>query len=204
MKHVTLSVLAMMAISSMGFAGGGTAPVVEPVVTIPAGEEAAKPNGFYAGIGLSVVIAYEDKGSFFDHEAGQERTGDVTLLGGYEFNPYIAVEARYMNSFTHDDMLDRNLWGVYVKPQYPITEELNVYGLLGYGSFELDGKNGSGIDIDEDGFQWGAGISYDITDNIVLFVDYLNIANDLDVDLFFNPSVDIDSEAVTVGAIYKF
>jgi len=204
MRKVTLSLLTMVAMSSMGFAGGGFKPAVEPTIVIPVVEETVEHSGIYAGVGISAVITYEDDASFFETKAGQERTGDITLIAGYDFNQYIAVEGRYMTSFTHEDILERNLWGVYVKPQYPIMEDLKVYALLGYGSFQLDGINGSGIDIDEDGFQWGIGTSYDVTENISIFVDYLSIATDIEVDSFIGSNVEIDSDAVTVGLLYKF
>ncbi len=204
MRKTTLSLLTMVAMSSIGFAGGDFKSAVEPVVVIPVVEETVDHSGIYAGLGISAVIAYEGDGSFFESKDGQERTGDITFIAGYDFNQYIAVEGRYMTSFTHEDILERSLWGVYVKPQYPIMEELKVYALLGYGAFQLEGINGSGIDIDEDGFQWGVGTSYEVTENISIFVDYLNIAKDMEVGAFINPSVEIDSDAITVGAIYKF
>ncbi len=204
MRKTTLSLLTMVAMSNIGFAGGDIQPAVEPEVVVPVVEETVDHSGIYAGLGISAVIAYEADGSFFDNKDGQDRTGDITLIAGYDFNQYIAVEGRYMTSMVHEDILERSLWGVYVKPQYPLMEELKVYGLLGYGGFQLDGIKGSGIDIDDNGFQWGVGTSYKVTEDISIFVDYLNIAKDVEVDRFVRPNVDIDSDAITVGAIYKF
>lgn len=204
MRKITLSLLTMVAMSSIGFAGGDFKTAVEPVVIIPAVEETVDQSGLYVGLGISAVITYEEDGSFFETQDGQDRTGDVALIAGYDFNQYIAVEGRYMTSFTHEDYSERSSWGVYVKPQYPVMEELKVYALLGYGGLQLDGINSSGIDIDEDGFQWGIGTSYEMTENISIFVDYLNIAKDMEVDRFVRPNVEIDSDAITVGAIYKF
>jgi len=202
MKKVTRTLLSMMVISNLSFAGGDFTEAVEPVVTVPVVE--VNDAGFYLGLGIAAVITYEEAGSFFDPELGQERTGDLALLAGYDFNKYIAIEARYMTTVVHDDILDRTFWAVYVKPQYPVTEDFNIYGLLGYGNYQLDGKNGSGIDIDENGFQWGLGASYEVVEDISIFIDYISIAKGVDVPLFINTNIDIDSDAVTIGMTYKF
>ncbi|HHD79550.1 MAG TPA: porin family protein [Epsilonproteobacteria bacterium] len=202
MKKVKLAILAILTISTFAIAGKNTSVVLDPVIEVP---DLAKKHqsGLYLGIGISAVITYEDESSFFDPKVGQDRTGDVTLLAGYDFNPYVSVEGRYMTSFTHDERFERDLWGIYVKPQYPILDELKVYGLLGYGAYELNGKNNA-IDIDENGFQWGAGVSYEVVDNISIFADYLKISNDVETNGFFTFPANISSEAVTVGMIYTF
>ncbi|PHS34407.1 MAG: hypothetical protein COA92_00480 [Sulfurovum sp.] len=204
MKKVTRTLLAMMAVSNISFAGGDFTEAVEPVVVVPVAE--VDHSGFYLGIGLSAVLAYEDGVSrnYFKHVSGQERTGDLALLAGYDFNEYIAVEARYLTTFTHDDILERTMWSVYVKPQYPVTEEFSIYALLGYGDYQLDGVNNSGIDIDESGFQWGLGASYEVIEDFYMFVDYIFVADNVDVPLFFNPNVSISSDAITAGVTYKF
>ena len=200
MKQITLSLVAMIAMSSFSMAGGGESPVVEPVTVIPAIDQSA----LYVGIGLSAVSNRESGLNFFDVKAGQDRTGDITLLAGYEFNPYIALEGRYMNSITQEDILERDSWGIYVKPQYPVTEAMNIYALLGYGGFNADGINGANINVDDTGFQWGLGGSYDFTEHISLFADYVNIANDVSVPSFITAPADVSSDAVTVGVNYKF
>ncbi|HHD78484.1 MAG TPA: porin family protein [Epsilonproteobacteria bacterium] len=200
MKQTTLSLVAMIAMSSFGMAGGGESPVVEPVTVIPAIDQSA----LYVGIGLSAVSNREAGLNFFDNKAGQDRTGDVTLLAGYEFNPYIALEGRYMTSFTQEDILERDSWGIYVKPQYPMTETINIYALLGYGGFNANGINGANINVDDTGFQWGLGGSYDFTEHILVFVDYVNIANDVGASSFITAPADVSSDAVTIGVNYKF
>jgi len=200
MKQITLSLVAMIAMSSLSMAGGGESPVVEPVTVIPAIDQSA----LYVGIGLSAVSNRESGLNFFDNKAGQDRTGDITLLAGYEFNPYIAIEGRYMNSITQEDILERDSWGIYVKPQYPVTEDINIYALLGYGGFNADGINGATINIDETGFQWGLGTSYDYTEHVSLFADYVNIVNDVSVSSFITAPANVSSDAVTVGVNYKF
>jgi len=203
MKKIMLSIFAIVGLSSLATAGGGYSPAVEPIVEVPEVSEIDH-SGSYIGLGVSAVITYEDDSSFFNSKVRQERTGDIALIGGYDFNQYIGVEGRYMTSFTHEDRIERDLWAVYVKPQYPVMEELNVYALLGYGNFQLEGINGNNIDIDESGFQWGVGVSYEVTENISIFADYVKIANDVGTDGFVTFPAEISSDAVTVGVIYHF
>ena len=204
MKNITLSVLVMMAIGNISYAGGDIAPVVEPEVTVPAINESVSESGFYVGLGVSAVSTRESGLDFFSEKEGQDRTGDITLLAGYDFNQYIAVEGRYMVSVTEEDILERSSWGIYVKPQYPIYEDFKVYALLGYGGFDADGIDGSTVNVDETSFQWGIGASYEVMDNISIFVDYLNIANDVETTTFITSPSDVDSDAITVGMTYKF
>ncbi len=204
MKSVGLSVLAMMAISNVSFAGGDFTKPVEPEILIPVVDDSV--SGFYVGLGLSAVSTRESSLDFSSVENGQDRTGDIVLLAGYDFNEYLAVEGRYMTSIAEEDILDRTSWGIFAKPQYPVTEDFKVYGLLGYGGFDASGTNHSGLNIDADdtGFQWGLGVSYEVFDGVSVFADYLNIARDVTTTAFVTPNVDIDSDAFTVGVTYHF
>jgi opacity protein-like surface antigen len=59
---------------------------------------------------------------------------------------------------------------------YPVTEDINIYGLLGYASASYDVSPAS-LD-DKDGFSWGAGLEYTFSNNIKLFADYASIYQD--------------------------
>ncbi len=200
MKKMTLSLLTIVSLNTVLMAGADVAPVVEPVSIIPEVSSGA----FYVGLGISAVSNREGSLDFFEVTNGQDRTGDISLLAGYEFNPYIALEGRYMTSITEEDILDRSSWGIYAKPQYPVTDDVKVYALLGYGGFEAEGISGANIDVDETGFQWGFGASYDMTEHISLFADYLNIANDVRATSYISAPADVSSDAITLGVIYKF
>lgn len=95
---------------------------------------------------------------------------------------------------------------------YPVTDALDLYALLGYGSTEYDvttthdGIKGS-LAISFDGFSWGLGISYAFTENISIFVDYTRMYDDT-TDyvtprghaLNFDDTIDI----VNIGLTYSF
>ena len=77
-----------------------------------------------------------------------ENFGAFMIDAGYKFNPYIAVEGRYSfgisssndlgwtNGLNSDITVDS--WGLYVKPMYPVTDAMNIYALLGYGSTDAN------------------------------------------------------------------
>ena len=206
MKRIVLSVAVMR---SSAFAGGGfkdVEPAVEPVIAVVVEEV----SPFYVGLGLSAVSTRDGDLNFFDGEAGQDRTGDILVMAGYEFNQYVAVEGRYMTSITDEDVITRDSWGIYVKPQYPATEDFTLYALLGYGGLTVDGKGSALIprnrsDVDDTGFQWGLGASYAIIENVSIFADYVSIATDMDADIFMGSLLkEVSSDAFTLGVTYNF
>jgi len=200
MKKITLSALAVVALTSFGFAGGDIEPVSTPMVM-----EEMSTNSFYVGAGVAVVSAREATTSlsFFDGENGQDRLGNLTLLAGYNYNQYIAAEARYTTSVAYDDGMDMNAWSLFVKPQYPVSDAFSIYALLGFGGVSLDGgTNLNPMDVDDTGFQWGLGLSYAVTNNVDLFIDYTSLANDME-DVYYY-GLEYDTDALTLGMTYSF
>lgn len=121
-------------------------------------------SSFYLGIGFSTAnfkacdgdCTYEDK------------TYGGILRAGYDFNEYIGIEARVLRTF-----LDKGPFGgaplqhmgIYVKPQYPLGDRFNIYGLLGYGYTENLGNGARLSYFDSDyGFSVGLGMEYDLSD----------------------------------------
>ena len=200
MKKFTLSLAALAVISTFASAGGDIAPV-EPVVEVPVPVDV---SGFYIGVAYSAVNVssdYEGQNINDSWEGTYEEDYDAVMLQlGYTINKYFAVEGRYWKSNgdvewsnegngnysgagfntwkasgSYDDA-EFEAWGLYAKPMYPITEALDVYALLGYGNNTL---SYDGIDaLDENGFQWGLGASYDFTDHFSLFADYVHMHTD--------------------------
>lgn len=202
MNKIVLSVWAVMAMSSLGFAGGDmkdVEPAIEPVVVV---EE--EKSGLYAGFGLAAVSTRDAEVSVdWGGTDRQDRLWNVSILAGYDFNEYIAVEGRYTTSFSHEDRVEMSGWSLFAKPQYPVSENFSVYALLGYGGVTLDGINGYIVDVDDTGFQWGLGASYQVMENASFFVDYTFPANDMD-GLYFNGAVKVDVDAFTLGVNYHF
>ena len=175
MKNITMSIVALLAMNTMAFAGGDIAPV-EPEITVP--EVAESTGSFYVGAGYSYMNA--DVDGFADNDSDA-----VLLLAGYNFNQYFALEARYAGI---TDNLEN--YGIYAKPMYPFGP-MSVYGLLGYGETSDDFDS-------ESGFQWGLGANYAVTEQIGVFADYTNLYDD---DF---AGVDATVDSINVGMTYKF
>jgi opacity protein-like surface antigen len=204
MKKIVSSI-ALLAVASNVLIAGGDFEVVEPSINIPEKEvvvieDEVKYNGFYAGGGLNHMRM---------SEAVTSSGYGITLIGGYYFNQYIGLEARYMKTLsdldidssrpiiTTSDTLENV--GLYVKPMYSITTGLSFYGLAGYGQSTYCNASG---DYSENGFQWGLGAKYELANGVGLFVDYLDIYDD---DNFDGLNVtDVQFSATTVGATYTF
>lgn len=207
MKKTLLSVWTVVALSSVGFAGGdmqNVEPAIEPVIeTIDI--VAVDESGFYAGISLAAVSTRDaDISVDWGSTDRQDRLGNFSFIGGYDFNEYFAVEGRYTISFTHDDQTKMKGWSLFAKPQYPVSKDISVYALLGYGGVTLDGVNNYLVDYDDTGFQWGLGASYKFMEDFSLFADYTFPANDMDGSYQGSDTVKLDVDAFTVGINYHF
>ena len=110
------------------------------------------------------------------------------LDAGYKFNQYVAVEGRYWSGInSSNDLAWRtginsditvDAWGVYLKPMFPVSNGLNIYGLLGYGSADATYEPNNNLSITSDsvsGFSWGVGAEYAFTNNWSVFIDYTSI-----------------------------
>jgi len=162
-KSILILSFVMTTLSTTLFAGGkGVILASAPVAPI----ETIDPSPWYLGVGL--VWA---KLSGCNLQPGCEYE-DVTygamVRGGYEYNQYFGVEARYIRTFLDEGPFGGTPLahaGIFFKPQYPVSENINFYGLLGYGYTENLG-NGARLDyFDSDwGFSAGVGIEYDLSD----------------------------------------
>ena len=202
MKTTTLSLISILALSRLAFAGGDIAPVEEPVIVAPVIDNSA----FYLGLGIGDATVNDD----FTSEEFSATT--LMLQAGYQYNQYVAVEGRYTfavntdytpgntTASSSDYDGDFSSWGVYVKPMYPIGD-FTLYALLGYGGVMLDDLVGG--DAYEDGFQWGLGAGYAFSEQISIFVDYVSLYDDTGFD-YRAQFDDVDSDTWTVGMSYKF
>ena len=91
------------------------------------------------------------------------------------------------------------LTGIYGKANLPLTERLNAYARAGYAYVDLDASVGTpgGVDINvedsADGPAFGAGMSYDLSENLYLKGDYTYYSFD-----------STDTSGVMLGVGYKF
>jgi len=238
MKKFTLSVVAALAMGSFALAGGDIAPM-EPQVVVPA--PVVDDSGFYVGIAYSAQRYNNDyDGWEYDpfpdlyEWSGEEEIdyNGIMAQAGYKFNKYIALEGRYWWSLGNGDYSDKGsqtlnglpdtawdydadygdelrAWGIYVKPMFPVTEQFDIYALLGYGNVQLEDDFGEWLD--ESDFQWGIGASYEFTENLSIFVDYVRLYDDdstrtwaTALDVYGEENWDEEVYTINVGLTYKF
>jgi len=204
MKKIVFSFVSVLALSGLSYAGGDIAPV-EPVVEAPV--PVVDSSGFYAGIGYGYFNQTAD--DIILSTDIEVEANSVLFQAGYQYNQYVAFEGRYwvgaggIDQTPNDVDGDFDAWGLYVKPMYPVTEAFDIYALLGYADTTVDYD--SSWKWDTDGFSWGIGAQYAITDNILLFADYVSMASDDVVEINGrNVDSDIDLYTVNFGVTYKF
>ncbi len=214
MKKIILSLVAM---SSLGFAEGALIPVVEDEID---------EKGLYVGAGISAMSVRDTSVAMniFAVTGGQDRLCNAALLAGYAINDYLSLEGRYAFSVSGEDVIKmNNQWGLFVKPMYKFENDEDrregnnyfaVYTLLGYGGIEINGTNHTLTHVDGTGFQWGLGFSYTFRetshegnykykDNWSVYAEYVNVGNAMD-GLNFTGATEVDTDAFTVGVMYKF
>jgi len=162
-KSILILSFVMSILSTTLFAGGkGVVIASTPVASI----ETIDPSPWYLGAGIvwaklsgceiNPTCEYEDV------------TYGAMLRGGYDYNQYLGIEARYIRTFLDEGPFGGTPlehMGIYLKPQYPVSERVNAYALLGYGYTKNLG-NGARLDYFESdsGFSAGLGLEYDLSD----------------------------------------
>jgi len=174
LKYIAVSCLATL-LSTGVYAGGDTTKVtteVEPYVPTPI---VTHDKAFYAGFGVDV-------GEVESYYYGKDAVIGVTGKVGYNFFKYLALEFRGTKGVKDGDHLGLDYsYGLYLKPQYPINEDFNVYGLLGYAQTKITFDNEvafNGISNNytkQNDFTFGVGVDYNLNDNWSLFVDVMRL-----------------------------
>jgi len=153
-----ISLSSIMATSNL-FGGGNIAPVI-PI-------EEVDPNPFYVGVGLLWAGLSRD---CFCPPDQTTRLKDSTWGGiirtGYDYNQYIGLEARALQSSIETDWTDKTThYGIFLKPMMPVGEQINIYALLGYGHTKVKTDDPYLKDkYSYNGFSYGIGIEYDLSD----------------------------------------
>jgi opacity protein-like surface antigen len=202
MKKILMTIAAFSAAVTMAVAGPGVVEAYQPVVDY---------SSAYVGAGFGFGTAEASAGAY-DFEISESQTvNNITLQGGYNFNQYVAVEGRYNIGLDEDvvyadgytDTISVDTLAVFVKPQYPVTAELSVYGLLGYAWNDLNSLDG---DVSVDGFAYGVGAKYEVAENIEIFVDYTSVYDDTETFDTVYGLVDVEEYIynITAGVSYKF
>jgi OOP family OmpA-OmpF porin len=214
MIKIILSLTTAIALTATSYAGSKqVAPVEAEVVPIPA---VINPIPLYIGIGLVAAGLSRDCPCTNDSRLKDMTYGGV-IRAGWDFNEYFGIEARGLKANIEKDFSKTTHYGLYLKPQYHISDAVNIYGLLGYGKTTVDYASGSrSSKLSSSGLSYGAGLEYDFSSDESLG----QYARDFDgqgdqekgwgmwVDfqhLLYNEGVfNTDSNIVTAGMTYDF
>jgi len=162
-KRCMTSLLTVVSMVTSTYAGGNIepeiVPVVEPISVMHT------PTPVYLGVG---VATGRYGSSCSSHCKYSDVTSGVLVRAGYEYNQYIGLEARYIATFFGGASLrgqELQHVGLYVKPTYSLSEDFNMYGLLGYGWTKSTSVGKVKLlTTDESGFSAGLGLEYDLSD----------------------------------------
>ena len=200
-KQMLLSMAALVVIVTESYAGGDMVPIVIPVEPEPTYvNEERMP--VYVGVGF----VWGKYSAECNNCAYEDITYGGMLRGGYDFNDYLGLEARFIKTFLEADPeggQELQHVGIYAKPMIPMGEHLEMYGLLGYGWTQTStGGNGNLTEYDGSGFSAGIGMEVKLSDRSEdgdsyengwgLFLDYQRLIIDEDA-----PDMDVISTGVT-------
>ncbi len=98
----------------------------------------------YVGLGITRT-RYKDS-CYCDTKSGRikvenkDTTYGLTGRVGYDFNQYVGVEARASKTNWKGDGTRVGHIGAFVKPMVPVTDNTNVYGLVGVAKTKTKGS----------------------------------------------------------------
>lgn len=174
-KTVITACVSALLLSTSLYAGGDMKRVnaaVEPYVEVPV---VKSEKYFYAGLGASVAQVE----SYF---YGKDTVKAVTARAGYNFSKYMGVEFRGSKGVSDGCQLGWDYsYGLYLKPQYPVNEDLTLYALLGYAQTKISFDNEvafNGISNNyttQNDFSFGAGAEYKLNESWSLYLDVMRM-----------------------------
>jgi OmpA-OmpF porin, OOP family len=179
---------------------------------------AADDSGFYVGAGLgSFSLQSEaisiDEGDF-EIDTGRDFDGSdfaFKILGGWQWNKYIAFEAEYFDpEIEFDGQLtieaETTGWILSALGIWPLGDSFNLFAKLGFVMWDVEGRGVIKVpdfDIQESGslgsesgtdFAWGLGGTWNFTDHMGVRAEY----QQFELDEFNNVNL------ASASFIYKF
>ncbi len=192
------------------------APVPVPVVVAPAPVPVVPPvigpKNMY--VGLDALC-----GRFETSSGACSCLGALTAKIGYEFNKYIAVEGRVGHGLTaadHDGGGESEMkenYGLYLKPQLPLSESISLFGLAGYAKAKVEstssGTTGLTGVLNEASPSFGLGLEYDVSDSWSVVVEAVRLLHSVE-GTYLNGSGatveedDLNLDTFGFGVNYRF
>lgn len=167
--------------------------IVGAAIAIPA--MAADPlPGIYVGGGIM-------EGTFeIDGVDGDANPTALFARGGYQFNPYLAAEARLGTGLDSDKFHGvkteiENFYGIYAKVGLPTSIGLYPYAMVGLTQGELKASYRNFSDKqDESDVSMGVGLEYLFDRNFSVGLEYMK----------YMDTSDFEISGISLGANYKF
>lgn len=140
-------------------------------------------NNVYFGVGLGYTntpFSNNDLQNDFQASSFKNSAFAFNVFLGKYFNPYFAIEmnlmhpkddAQYANNISsvNKSSIHASLFGVVLRPTWPVTKRVNLYGLAGFGMIIRSSvaiNNITAISPENMAtFLTGAGITYGLTEN---------------------------------------
>lgn len=158
--------------------------------------------GWYAGANLGF---FRGSGGEFD-----DNDNFIELLGGYKFNPFIAVEASYLNFGRFGGEIataDVDGWTIAAVGAYPLMENWNAYAKIGmlFSNVDVQMTDLSASDSDDQLFI-GIGVRYTLLDPISLSLEYNRHRFNVDATEWPEDvgTSSVDMDTFKLGAQYHF
>lgn len=140
----------------------------------------AQAQGLYGEVGYS-MLNYDESSPGINSQI--EPTA-VRGIIGYELNPNLAVETHLSLGLSDDTARVagvsvkgevENSVGLFVKPKVRLGESVELFGRAGVTSTKVSASAGPFSASDRGtGFAYGAGASFNLTQNLSLNADYMN------------------------------
>ena len=208
---LTHSIVAIAALSTLSFAGGDINPVTvfeqEPVVVPVEPVKAPEPapvvapvpaSNFYFGLGATSMKVTQNEDATLGLDKVSDRQTGITARLGYDFMDYLGAELKGTSAVSGADTANGAVKikqiGAYLKPNYDLTDSLNLYGLLGASKVNMSNPTTTANDK-ETGLSYGLGLDYSVSDSFSVFVDVMD---------YLNKSNRNDIYGATLGAAYHF
>jgi len=177
---------------------------------------ADKTGTTYVGAGYTMLTVSPEGGPDFD-------LSSLGVRGGYYFNKYFSVEGRLAFGVGDDSMddsyvdpifglvtgtvtisLDYSL-GVYAVGHIPLTEQFQLYGLVGLTQHSVTVDACVNIlgcasdSYDDNDLSFGVGAEFDMTKNLSLGVEYVSYFTDGDIE---GLKYDADGLGITLNYLF--
>lgn len=140
----------------------------------------------------------------------------ISVLAGYQFNPYVAAEVRFGTGvkgeryrepgFQEELTVDQQSM-LLLKAGVPLSNSLSLYGLAGYGAskfkYEVQDEGFRFTDSETlDGFAWGVGAGLKFTPRLTATLEYLQLPQERFRD--GSDSYKLKANNLSLGLNYQF